>query len=124
MGSFDKDFSKLVLFQIATIMSDFHEQEYIYRDIKASNFLVSEQGQVTMIDLGKAKRIGRERTYTVCGTTHAMPPEVLLEKNTQGYSYEFDYYSFGILVYELLTGKSPFGYGNSNKNIKTGIFED
>lgn len=43
-----------------------------------------------------------------------MPPDIY-RKN--GYSYEFDYYGFGVLVYELLVGCSPFGYGGSNKNI-------
>ena len=43
-----------------------------------------------------------------------MPPDVYLKK---GYSYEFDYYSFGILIYELYTGKSLFGNGFSDKNI-------
>ncbi len=38
-----------------------------------------------------------------------MPPEVYKQ---HGYSYEFDYYSFGVLIYELLTCKAPFGYDN------------
>lgn len=67
-----------------------------------------------MIDLGHAKKIDRDRTYTICGTVHSIPPEVYEEK---GYSYEFDYYGFGILIYELLTAKAPFGYGNTNPNI-------
>ena len=46
-----------------------------------------------------------------------MPPDIY-KKN--GYSYEFDYYSFGVLVYELLVGTSPFGYGGSNKVILDG----
>jgi serine/threonine protein kinase len=51
-----------------------HGSGFIYRDVKASNFMVDEKGRVTMIDLGHAKRIQRERTYTICGTTHSMPP--------------------------------------------------
>jgi serine/threonine protein kinase len=51
---------------------------------------------VTLIDLGHCKKINNQRTYTICGTTHAMPPEI---DNKEGYSYEFDYYSYGILLY-------------------------
>lgn len=76
--------------------------------------MVSAQGRVTLIDLGHAKRIGKDRTFTICGTTHSMPPEIY---SAQGYSYEFDYYGYGILLYELLVGTAPFGYGNSNPSI-------
>jgi protein kinase A len=58
--------------------------------------MVDEKGRVTMIDLGHSKRIDRDRTYTICGTTHSMPPEIYEEK---GYSYEFDHYGFGILIF-------------------------
>lgn len=76
--------------------------------------MIDQRGKVTMIDLGHTKKIGKDRTYTICGTTHSMPPQVYLN---EGYSYEFDYYGFGILMFELLTGKAPFGYGNNNPNI-------
>ena len=89
-------------------MKDFHSAGFVYRDIKASNFIIDEKGKVKMIDLGHSKKINSEKTFTVCGTVHAIPPDVYEKK---GYSYEFDYYSFGILLYELLVGKSPFGYG-------------
>jgi serine/threonine protein kinase len=55
-------------------MKKMHEEGFIYRDIKASNFMINSKGRVTMIDLGKAKRINGERTFTICGTTHSMPP--------------------------------------------------
>lgn len=57
-------------------MNAFHKEGYIYRDIKASNFMINLKGKVTMIDLGKAKHIGGKKTFTVCGTTHSMPPEI------------------------------------------------
>jgi serine/threonine protein kinase len=46
-----------------------------------------------------------------------MPPDIYKK---EGYSYEFDYYSFGVLIYELIAGCSPFGYGGSNKKILEG----
>lgn len=54
----------------------FHQEGYIYRDIKSSNFMVNKTGKVVMIDLGKSKHIKKERTFTICGTTHAMPPDI------------------------------------------------
>jgi serine/threonine protein kinase len=43
--------------------------------MKASNVMISAGGKVTLIDLGFAKKIGNERTYSFCGTTHSMAPE-------------------------------------------------
>ena len=40
--------------------------------------MIDEKGRVTMIDLGHAKKIDRDRTFTICGTVHAMPPEIYL----------------------------------------------
>ena len=96
MGPFNERIVKIICIQIAEIMRQFHEEGFIYRDIKSSNFMINKVGQVKMIDLGKAKQIKKERAYTICGTTHAMPPDIY-KKN--GYSYEFDYYSFGVLIY-------------------------
>lgn len=36
--------------------------------------MINQKGQITMIDLGHAKKIDHNRTYTICGTTHSMPP--------------------------------------------------
>lgn len=114
MGPFNQRIVKIVCAQIAEIMRVVHQQGFIYRDIKSSNFMVNKEGKVIMIDLGQTKLIKKQRAYTICGTTHAMPPDIYKK---QGYSYQFDYYSFGVLIYELITGTSPFGYGSSNKNI-------
>jgi serine/threonine protein kinase len=67
-----------------------------------------------------AKRIDKKRTYSICGTTHSMPPEVLLGTSKEGYAYEFDYYGLGVLIYELTAGAPPFGYHTSNPNILEG----
>ena len=71
---FDPAFVSMIVAQIAIIMEDFHKRGYIYRDIKASNFVIDSFGKVTLIDLGKAKKINGERTLTLCGTTHTIPP--------------------------------------------------
>lgn len=70
--------------QIGLILKSFHDDGFIYRDIKASNFMINEKGRVTLIDMGHAKRINKDRTYTICGTVHSMPPEIY---DKEGYSY-------------------------------------
>ena len=74
-GPFPLRLGQIVLAQVAEIMRQFHSEGFIYRDIKASNFMIDKEAKIKMIDLGKAKRIKRERAYTICGTTHSIPPE-------------------------------------------------
>ena len=56
-GNLSAEMTRLIVSQVGLIMLDFHQSDYIYRDIKASNFLINSNGKVTMIDLGKAKLI-------------------------------------------------------------------
>ena len=95
-GPFTPIFTRLIISQVGMIMNSFHKQGYVYRDIKASNFMIGCKGQVTMIDLGKAKYVPGGWTFTVCGTAHSMAPEVY---DGQGYGKAVDYYAFGVLIY-------------------------
>lgn len=65
------------------------------------------------------------QTNSFCGTLHSMPPEVVRNKETP-YGYNFDYYSIGILFYEMLTGKAPFGYEENEliNKILVGISDE
>lgn len=76
--TFDPLFVGLIITQVGLILQDFHSKGFIYRDVKLSNFVIDVKGKITMIDLGKAKRTNGQKTLTLCGTTHAIPPEILL----------------------------------------------
>lgn len=116
-GTLHETLAQLVITQVCWILEEVHKAGVVYRDIKASNFMLDRDGRVVMVDLGLAKRIGLKRTYSICGTVHAMPPEILLQTEKEGYSYEFDYYGLGILAYELTVGRPPFGYHTTNPEI-------
>jgi cGMP-dependent protein kinase len=72
--------------------------------LKPENVVVDEEGYLKLIDFGTAK-IVNGRTYTIVGTPHYMAPEVILRK---GYTVAVDYWSLGIVLYELLFEKVPF----------------
>ena len=74
VGNLNADFTRIIVSQVGLILKQLHENGFIYRDVKASNFMIDQRGKVTMIDLGHTKKIGKDRTYTICGTTHSMPP--------------------------------------------------
>lgn len=87
------------------MLEHLHERGVLYRDLKPENIMIDEEGYPRLIDFGTAK-IVTTRTYSVIGTPHYMAPEVILGK---GYNHTIDYYSLGILLYECLFGKVPFG---------------
>ena len=74
----------------------------MHRDIKPENCVVSHDGHVKLIDFGFAKILKNDRTYTNCGTVGYTAPEVLAGQ--QGYSYQADVWSFGIMLCVLLSG--------------------
>ena len=82
-----------------------HEKKIIYRDIKPENILVTSNGYLKFVDFGTAKEIN-ERTSTIIGTPHYMAPEIILGK---GYSFQVDYWSIAICMYEFICGGVPFG---------------
>lgn len=89
---------------LIVILQHLHDRDIIYRDLKPENVVVDEEGYLKLIDFGTAK-IVNGRTYTIVGTPHYMAPEVILRK---GYTVAVDYWSLGIVLYELLFEKVPF----------------
>lgn len=89
-----------------------HKLGYIYRDLKPENILVDRNGHLKITDFGLAKKTeGGGQTGTFCGTPEYLAPEMLLQ---QPYDKAVDWWSFGILIYEMLVGIPPFYDENVN----------
>lgn len=81
----------------------------VYRDLKPENIMLDEDGHCKLVDFGFSTRPGADGLiHTVCGTPAYLSPEQLNGKFTNGYTKIVDWWSFGVLIYELLTGKTPF----------------
>ena len=97
------------------------QRKIIHRDIKPDNLMMNSYGYIKVIDFGVAKYLMKDYTNTIIGTPHYMSPEVILGKP---YSFEVDYWSTGIVLYEVFYGKVPFGcFSNDINQIYKEIIE-
>ena len=99
-----------------------HQHNIIYRDLKPENLLINHDGHVKIADFGlsKAGLDSREVTYSFCGSTEYMPPEMIQKT---GHGYGVDFYTLGALLYELVTGLPPF-YSRDEEEIKEAIIHE
>ncbi|KAK6112191.1 Protein kinase domain family protein [Brugia pahangi] len=96
-----------------------HSKNIAYRDLKPENLMLTTIGHLKLTDFGFAKIIN-EVTNTLCGTPEYLAPEVT---DGNGYNKAVDWWSFGILIYEMLTGLPPF-QGDTLTDIYAEIMTD
>eukprot|EP00210_Caulerpa_lentillifera_P008503 g8111.t1 len=103
-GRFSEPTTKFYIAQIVVAFEYLHSQKIVYRDLKPENILLDVHGNVKITDFGFAKKIKR-RTFTLCGTPDYLAPEIILNK---GHGFAVDWWALGILIYECLSGHTPF----------------
>lgn len=95
-------------------LSHLHHRHICYRDLKPENILIDGLGYCVLVDLGFAK-IVMDKTYTLCGTPEYLAPEIILSK---GHDKGVDYWALGVLIYEMIVGRSPFySYGTDQVSL-------
>jgi len=81
-----------------------HARRIIYRDLKPENLLLTEKGHIKLTDMGLAKFV-IGKTFTTCGTPDYFAPELIA---STGHTNAVDWWTLGVLVFELMTGHPPF----------------
>ena len=104
VGNFNPKQTAFYGAQVVSIFEYLQSLEVVYRDLKPENIMIGTDGYLQMIDFGFAKVITK-RTYTICGTPEYIAPEILLN---QGHGKAVDWWTVGILLYEMLAGYPPF----------------
>ncbi|KAF4694825.1 hypothetical protein FOZ62_030893 [Perkinsus olseni] len=110
IGLLSFEAGKFVAGSVHSALQHLHRvHRIVFRDLKPENLLLDSRGYLKLADFGSAKKFTKgapKRTFSLVGTAHYMAPEVILGS---GYSYEYDYWSLGVLLFECLFGPKPFG---------------
>ena len=122
-GGFDLHSAALYICNVIIALEHIHMMNYVFRDLKPENLLINEDGYLKIIDFGFAKQVPCKlsngefqlRTFTLCGTPEYIPPEVVM---TQGHDKSADFWSLGVLLYELLCGATPFEGRNQQRTFE------
>ncbi|KAF6773958.1 hypothetical protein AHF37_06745 [Paragonimus kellicotti] len=119
---FSEGRSRFYAAEIACALGYLHSENIIYRDLKPENILLDNQGHVVLTDFGLCKEnfSTTDKTDSFCGTPEYMAPEVV---RREGYDFAVDWWSLGVMLYEMLFGLPPF-YHKVRERMYTAILRE
>ena len=118
---FSEEEVKYIVGVLSVTLEYLHSHHIVYRDLKPENVMMDGRGGLHVIDLGLCKEIGmKESGWSIGGTREYIAPEVIEKKR---YSYSVDWWSLGIMMWELLTGNPPFDSKNDRELYNAILYE-
>jgi len=110
---FSEEVARIYVGEIALALGHLHSLAVIYRDLKPENILLDDNGHVCLTDFGLSKDVDKDdKAHTFCGTPEYLAPEIV---TGAGHDKAVDWWSLGILLYELTVGIPPFYSQNVNE---------
>ncbi|KAM3141197.1 hypothetical protein pb186bvf_006582 [Paramecium bursaria] len=119
---FNEQTAKFYAASIILGLEYLHNLGVVYRDIKGENILLDQNGYIKITDYGLAKFLQpNELTRSFVGTLEYLAPEIIIQN---GHDQQVDWWSLGILLYEMVIGKTPFFAMNQNQLLRSIVQQD
>lgn len=122
-GRISEECAKFFCAQLYLALTYLHSNGILYRDLKPENIMLDKNGNIKLIDFGMSKdRFNPNKlTSTLCGTSEYLAPEIL---KGEKYGTNFDWWGFGLLMYEMIIGVPPFLDDNKKLLYKKIVNDD
>lgn len=115
---FPAEHVRFYLTEVACALEHVHSLQMVHRSLSPENIAIDEDGHIKLIDFGYATACSAgQRLLSICGKPAYMSPEQLrctAATGYSGYGQEVDWWSYGVVLFELITGKTPFWKDDSD----------
>ena len=115
-GGLDSYAARIYAAEIILVIEYLHENHVVHRDLKPENLLIDKLGHLKLTDFGFAKNV-TDKTWTMCGTPEYIAPEIIRGK---GHGKGVDWWSLGVLIFEMLAGYVVFRGHSSHYGLTGG----